>query len=132
MLEFFVIGTPAPKGSHVGRMINGRVAIFPTSSGALKSWERAVKIVASAAAPKVPIDSPVSVELEFVIRRPKKPKFSVPATTPDIDKLARATLDGLSKIIISDDARIVALKVSERYQRDDEPTGCLISVEENI
>ena len=71
--------------------------------------------------------------------KPKKPKFSVPATTPDIDKLLRAVLDGMvwkdkegdgkwHGILIEDDARFISVGTSERFVSGDEPTGVHIWV----
>jgi Holliday junction resolvase RusA-like endonuclease len=45
--------------------------------------------------------------------RPKAPYW--PATKPDADKLARATLDSLTGILFDDDSRIVELSVLKRY-----------------
>jgi Holliday junction resolvase RusA-like endonuclease len=45
-----------------------------------------------------------------------RPRFHVPAVRPDIDKLTRAVLDGLTDGgLISDDARVVRLMVDEVY-----------------
>ena len=82
---------------------------------------------------------PVRGWIDFVMPKPKKPKFSVPATPPDIDKLLRAVLDGMvwkdkegdgkwHGILIEDDARFISVGTSERFVSGDEPTGVHIWV----
>ena len=49
---------------------------------------------------------------------------------PDLDKLVRATLDGLgSANIWTDDSQVVSMNVSKRLAEIDEVTGCRIVVE---
>lgn len=75
---------------------------------------------------------PAGVWLEFHMLSPHKPKFPVPATPPDIDKVERSTLDGFvwrdkgqkqHPLLLDDDARIVALGKTERYATAEEQLG---------
>jgi crossover junction endodeoxyribonuclease RusA len=121
---FTIHGEPAPQGSkrHVGR------GILIESSKKVKPWREAVKwaVLETGAAT---IEGPVELRLRFLLQRPKghygtgrnagKVKESspvFPAVRPDIDKLARSTLDGLGDAgLFSDDSRIVSLALEKRY-----------------
>ena len=39
----------------------------------------------------------------------------VPGTRPDLDKLARALLDGITGVVVKDDSLVVDLMVGKRY-----------------
>jgi|DEB0MinimDraft_6_1074348.scaffolds.fasta_scaffold01111_4 crossover junction endodeoxyribonuclease RusA len=128
MICFDVTGKPEPKGSWkaVGR---GKFTCAVPANSKYKTWERAVSLSASLQAPDVPIDAPVEVSLTFRFARPKKPKFSTHAVKPDLDKLARCTLDALTKArIFVDDSRVCQLDLKKRFVEGDESPGCLISV----
>jgi len=75
------------------------------------------------------INDPIAVELTFYRPRPKShtnargvlklnaPQF--PATIPDLDKLARSTLDALTMSgLITDDARVVELNAAKLFVED--------------
>ncbi len=136
-IQLTVIGEPAPQGSkrHVGR------GILVESSKKVKPWREAVKwAVIDAGNPS--FDGAVAVDLHFYLSRPKghygtgrnagtvKPSSpDFPAVRPDIDKLARSTLDGLGDAgVFTDDSRIVSLGLEKRYT-DDAPS-CIVKVRE--
>jgi len=95
-----------------------------------KEWEQLVRYAAQSDTGdwRLPNrDVPVSVAIEFVIRRPKANKRGGYSTKkPDIDKLARAVLDGLTGIGYLDDAQVSTLHVTKRYTVDDEWPGAHI------
>jgi len=127
--------TPAPQGSkrHVG---NGRMV---ESSPRLKPWREAVRQEALATGEPF-TDQPVYVHLLFRFRRPKSHysakgelKPSAPAchiTRPDIDKLARSTLDGIAGVLINDDSQVAFLVASKEYALLGELEGCQIEIRE--
>lgn len=145
-LSFRVLGTPASKGSNrafIGK--SGRAHVVPGGSkvGAEKlgTWDANVRAAALEAAPAPWIARPLSVEIHFYLRRPaghfaqrtgqlRSRAPSWPATKPDVDKLARSTLDSLTAIVFDDDSRVVMLRVTKHYARSDQPEGALISVDE--
>lgn len=130
-----VRGLPAPQGSkrHVGggRMVEQSKAVGP--------WREAVR----AETQRVmngndPLAGPVMVSAVFSLPRPKghygtgrnagQVKASappVPSGKPDVDKLARALLDGLTMGgAWSDDAQVVELATMKRYGQP----GCQVSI----
>lgn len=80
-------------------------------------------------------DGPVRVTLAFAFDKPKSTpkKVTVKVTKPDIDKLARAMLDGLTEGgLLKDDALVVELRASKGFsgQHPHLPTpGCWVMVE---
>lgn len=141
-----VLGTPAPKGSSRAILIKGRAVNVPggsnTNRTALKSWDRnvrdrAAEVLGELLEP-VYVGKPLAVDLAFRLTRPAghwgskglKPSAPpAPASKPDIDKLARATLDSLIGLAFDDDARIVKLSVVKQYAAPGQE-GARITVEE--
>lgn len=129
-LTIDVIGTPAPQGSkrHVG---NG---ILVESSRAVAPWRTDVALQVSAEIHRtgwtIGKDIPLFVELTFRLHRPAAAKKrTYPYTSPDVDKLARSTLDALTTCgAIGDDSRIVTLTATKRYAEPGEPTGATITI----
>jgi Holliday junction resolvase RusA-like endonuclease len=90
------------------------------------------KAVASSAIEKLgkdmePLTCPIGVDIEFVMPRPKsliwvkKPMPRCPCRdVPDIDNLAKAVLDALSKLVWRDDRQIFFLRVYKWYAAGDE------------
>lgn len=130
MLEFDVIGEPAPQGSkrHVGR------GIMVESSKKVGPWRDSVSTAAAVAMYQAgqssPIDEPVEVRITFRLRRPLSTPRRViwPFRKPDIDKLLRSSLDALTAAgVISDDARVVSVVMRKEYAT--QSTGAHIVVE---
>jgi crossover junction endodeoxyribonuclease RusA len=124
-LSIFVPGVPAPQGSkrHVG---NG---VMVESSKRVKPWRQDVREAALATG--VRITGPVSVDLLFVMPRPKSAKPGQAADKrPDLDKLVRAVLDALTSAgTFEDDARVVSLLARKALTQPGlEMTGCAILV----
>lgn len=106
-LRCWVEGDPKPQGSKTpkGRRRNGSVVLVESAD--VGPWrdrvERAVRLAG------VRLAGPVSVGLDFHLRRPANPKYpGAPAGPPDLDKLARAVLDALEAAeAVENDARVV-------------------------
>jgi Holliday junction resolvase RusA-like endonuclease len=140
-IAFDVLGTPAPKGSAQAFIVGKRggpqrAVVAPggssTTRARMKGWDAAVRDAARACigdvyAPPF-VDSPLVVGITFRMARPQghwgkgrnagqlssgAPVF--PRSKPDIDKLARATLDALTGIVFDDDSRIAELVLRKRY-----------------
>jgi Holliday junction resolvase RusA-like endonuclease len=143
-LSIFVPGIPLPAGSgdrlpvrcrcgktwHAGPYLdNSDRATKTRKSGSLKRWKQAINGEAKVemwARGTEAIEGPVSVELVFYMPAPKR-RNARPAVKPDVDKLARAVLDGLTGSAFADDGQVVELKASKRYADLEHPrTGVQI------
>lgn len=130
-MTFFVPGTPVPKGSIRAFMPKGyKYPILTSVTGKpLKVWSKAIKYIAGQYLMQAR-EFPVEVSLDFVMRRPKKPKHEKHIVRPDIDKLCRAALDPLTGILIKDDSYIVKLTATKRYAYEGEnSTGCWFTID---
>lgn len=134
MTIFHVTGiTPAPQGSkrHVG---GGRMV---ESSAKVRPWREAVR--QEALATGLPITArPVFLRLSFTFARPKghrnakgqlRPSAPVDhITRPDLDKLCRSTLDGLTGVLFCDDSQVAFMVASKAYALPGELEGCAIEI----
>lgn len=119
---FRVEGTPVTQGSMVATR-RGR-GMRHTNHAALTAWRNRITITAvnaaRAAGVTIPIDQPVTVKAVFHLDRPKRPRFNIPATKPDLDKLQRAVGDALcpknpALRVLAEDSRIVEWQSEKRY-----------------
>ena len=123
MITFWVDGLPASQGSkrHVG---NGRLV---ESDKKLPAWRKAIETTVAELHKGDPIDEPVIVRADFYLPKPKKPRWWVPATALDTDKLQRALGDGMEKGgLLKNDARIITWVATKHYAKD--RTGCQVTV----
>lgn len=129
LVEFFAEGIPVGQGS--GRCIprsNGAGCYYQHTGGErLFSWREIVSIRAKQHFEEL-LSGPVAVRINFYIARPKTVKREHPSVPPDLDKLARAVLDGLDGIAYADDAQVTQLVVRKRYADSPTDTGAWISV----
>ena len=137
-----VRGQPAPQGSkRPVRLGNGKIGMAE-SSKAVGPWREAVRAETQRSMNgSGPLAGPVRVSLAFFTPRPKghfrTGRFAAilrdgapgrPAGRPDLDKLARAVLDGLTAGgAWKDDSQVVVL-VAEKLYRP--MPGCMITVTE--
>lgn len=126
MISFFVPGIPAPQGSkrHVGK---GRLI---ESSKKVKPWRHAVTTHTQRHL-QTPLDGAVSLTITFVMPRPKawgKQRQDPMTQRPDLDKLLRSTLDGLTGVAIHDDSQVTHITAHKRRASRDEPTGAHIAL----
>jgi Holliday junction resolvase RusA-like endonuclease len=78
-------------------------------------WEKVVKEEALLHF-VVPFNGPVAVSLAFFLKRPKsRRKDNFVETTPDIDNLEKAVLDGLNGVAYLDDKFVVVKNAVKRY-----------------
>ena len=77
----------------------------------------------------IPKPVPVSVRVDFYLPRPKTVKRQYPTVPPDVDKLLRSTLDGITESgIIEDDAQIIEAYTRKMYAANGF-TGCILSIQ---
>lgn len=122
-MDIRVYGTPAPKGSYrpVTNRRTGKTLLLPMSKNE-KLWRKQVELAAQSAwkriqqSPLPSLDEPVHADITFYLPRPKTVTRDYPTVKPDLDKLVRATYDGLTAShLIKDDSRIVSTTCCKRY-----------------
>lgn len=107
------------------------------SSAKVKPWREAVRQEALATGLAIS-DQPIYLHLLFRFRRPKghyNAKGEIKATAridhvnrPDLDKLCRSTLDGLTGVLFRDDSQVAFLVASKEYAMPGELEGCQIEI----
>jgi crossover junction endodeoxyribonuclease RusA len=129
-----VRGIPAPQGSkrHVGggRMVEQSKAVGP--------WREAVRAQTQQAMESPDpsgwierFEGPVSVFINFYLPRPKSlpKKVTLHAKRPDLDKLGRAVLDGLTDGgAWLDDSQVNRLMLTKHYATEQIAPGCRIDI----
>lgn len=112
-----VNGTPVPQGSKSARVLNGR-AIMYEANPALKAWRREVTNAGLRATAHADTMFPgaVSVTVWAYFTKPRTSKRLQPVGKPDIDKVARAILDGLTDAALwIDDSYVVELSIRKDW-----------------
>lgn len=115
MIHAFIPGTPVPQGSvdvYRGRIVSVKAP--------LRKWRDSIRAATMAKHEGPPLDGPITVHMVFQMPRPKRPRWSLPAVKPDIDKMVRGCLDALSTTktqpgVIADDARVVSITATKTY-----------------
>lgn len=76
-----------------------------------------------------PLDGPLQVSVDFIFPKgSSKPKWMIwHDRKPDLDKLVRAVLDSLSKLVIVDDSRVCVLLARKRYDAS-VPPQCRLEI----
>lgn len=101
----------APRGNH---------NVQPSNKSDLYPWRDKVAVAAKRARTQLGAwwvcHDPVRVDLTFTVDRPPSVTRDWPSVAPDVDKLARAILDGLTAgEIWNDDGQCVWLFIVETY-----------------
>lgn len=128
VLRLFVPGTPVPQGSKTAYVVGKRAVVADANGKALKPWRKTVTAAAVTALAGRPAlrDEPVAVVLQFRFVRPKSVRREHPHVKPDIDKLARAVLDGLTDAgVWGDDSQVIDLHPTKAYAAE---AGVLVRV----
>ena len=74
-----------------------------------------------------PIQGGVKVQLDFIFLRPKSSKRIFPWVKPDLDKLIRSVLDGLTGVAYEDDAQVILIQATKTYGQNE---GVWITIEQ--
>lgn len=118
-LEIIAYGRAAPQGSKKG----GSAGNMIEASRFLPAWRTRVYAAALGARRAypdgiwAPVTGPCYVDIVVFIDRPAQTQFpDYPAGEPDVDKLARAILDSLTRAqVYVDDSRVVDLRIRKRW-----------------
>ena len=108
--HFFVTGKPVPQGSL--KFINGHAIHVRAQDLAL--W-RADIANAARKANVNKAEGAVEVALTFIMLKPKTVKRKEPFVRPDLDKLIRAVLDGLTDVAYLDDQQVTHIQATKVY-----------------
>lgn len=118
-VRFTVVGDPVPKARPRTVRKGGRTWSYTPKR--VMSWEEAVREEALKHFSE-PFNGPVALSLAFFLRRPKsRRKDNFVETTPDIDNLEKAVLDGLNEVAYLDDKFVVVKNAVKLYCRTGEP-----------
>lgn len=136
-VDLRILGVPAPQGSKT-RMPNGALVEGGSSTGRAKhrAWRTAVAEAAAHAMTTrdAPLDGPLQLVADFRLPRPASARKSKvwADRKPDLDKILRSTLDGLTDGgLIADDARVVYVSASKALADVSDPwTGAIIRLDE--
>lgn len=117
-----IYGTPIEQGSMTCVGFAGHHNIQPSNKKALMPWRDLVK-KAGEALPVTGLAGPLGVEVTLTVARPKSVTRDWPSKKAnrrgaggDIDKLARAVLDGLTlSKVFGDDSQVVELTARKCY-----------------
>ena len=146
-IHFMVFGTPIPKGSTRSfaiargtgdkRRYTGQTVNMASNSDKLRPYEARVRDAArNSGAVAFMTSGPVSVTLSFFFTRPKnhyrsgknehmrKPSAPIFHTgKPDLDKLVRAVLDGMTGVVFVDDSQVSSITAGKAWNalRNEEP-----------
>jgi Holliday junction resolvase RusA-like endonuclease len=119
-LRFTIPGTAKPQGSKTGFVRGGRVVMVEAVQGS-REWRTEVVKAAREAIKrdgfqKISRDTPVYVTVDFYFEKPKSVKRELPTVKPDLDKLLRNILDGLTEAgVWEDDSQCVTLLGAKKY-----------------
>ena len=122
--QFFVKGRPVPQGSL--KFINGHAIHMRAQDLAL--WRADISNTAQFVGVEKALES-VEVHLTFTLKKPKSVNRKEPHIRPDIDKLIRAVLDGLTGVAYDDDGQVVKITAVKEYG---ETEGVLIRVIDKV
>lgn len=112
-VSFTVEGNPVPKARARTVRKGGRTWSFTPKKVA--NWEKTVKEEAHKHF-ETPFNGPVALSLAFYLKRPKsRKKDNYVMTTPDLDNLEKAFLDGLNEVAYMDDKQVVVKNAVKRY-----------------
>jgi len=128
-VQFFVPGTPVPKGSakaFYNKQV-GKAFAVQDNRERQKGWSSSISYVAHEQGFK-PVEGPMHLEIIFDMPRPRSHygtgkrvavlKDSAPfyhTKKPDLDKLIRCAKDALTGVAWRDDSQVVEVRAKKRY-----------------
>ena len=130
-IRFEARGTPVAQGSVKAFVRGGRAIVVAKGVGPLADWRHAIATEARAAMSGLPaFGGPVRILATFVMARPPShfrpdgltlAKGAARYPRLDVDKIARALLDGLTGVAFDDDSQVTWLSSEKEW--DDEKRG---------
>jgi len=124
-VRFTVFGPAQPAGSKtIGRGPAGRVWVREAGRRSAPWRQQVAQVAGEAIGERELLDGPLAATMTFHVARPKKHYGAygllssapvLPASRPDLLKLARAVEDALTGVVYRDDAQIVEELLEKRY-----------------
>lgn len=155
VLAFEVVGEPKGKGSpdyHGLKRRDGSIVLRPNGNPVVVvhepkesvAWQTAVSMAAMTAQSRAGVGillGPIAVTIR-TFRHRNKGDFGTgrnagtlkaaaprwPSQRPDVDKLVRNALDGMTGVIYKDDGQVVQLIAQKRYADLGDPEGIVVEV----
>jgi crossover junction endodeoxyribonuclease RusA len=149
-LEFAVRGLPIAQGTARAFVAGGKARIATDSNrtnSPIGAWRGSIASAASEAMGQAPAwTGPVMIVAWFVFPRPGShylpanrkrpepelrldaPRFVV--VKPDLDKLERALLDGITNVVVRDDSQVAGLAAWKVYENDERRPGVQVRITE--
>lgn len=125
MIGFSVRGIPITQGNKTAFVAGDRAVMregrTKKANEKFKMWRHAINDEARKAMGDLPmIAGPVALTAHFTLPRPasapkRRRTWPIGARSGDVDKLARALLDGMTGVCFGDDAQVVRLNVRKDY-----------------
>jgi len=114
-VSFTITGDPVPKARP--RVVRKGGRTWSYTPKRVATWEKLVKEEAQKHCTE-PIEGPVAVTIGFYMKRPKsRRRENYVATTPDLDNLEKAVMDGLNGVAYVDDKLVVVKSSAKLYVR---------------
>lgn len=149
-ITFAVRGLPVAQGTARAFVAGGKARIATDSNrpnSPIGAWRGAIASAASEAMGQEPAwAGPTTVTVFFVFPRPAShylpangrravpelrldaPRFHV--GKPDIDKLERALLDGITNVVVRDDSQVAGVRKWKVYEDDERRPGCQVQIDQ--
>ena len=128
-----VYGVPASKGSYRALTIHGKSRLVPMDRKE-KPWRKTVAETIRQEWDKrglkpIPKDTPVILAVVFYLPRPKTVTRPYLTVKPDVDKLLRCVMDGITDSgVWSDDSQVCEASAVKGYA-DTTPPSARVSIE---
>ena len=134
-ISFKVGAVPIAQPRQRHTMIAGRPHNYTPSKHPVNQFKAACQFAAKASWQGGPLDGPLSVEMEFVLPRPKNKIWKTKPMPredhdkkPDLDNLCKSVKDALSKVLWRDDSQISQLSASKSVASGEEAPHVVVTV----
>lgn len=130
MIKVTVLGTPIPQGSKTIQRAGTKAWLTDANVNKLKPWRKAITAAVQEQLGDWNLTAdPVCVRLTFLMPRPSTVTRSHHTVKPDLDKLIRSALDGITDAadptsgtgVWVDDSQVVRITAEKEYSNDTPP-----------
>lgn len=124
VLSVFVEGDPVAQPRPRATSFAGRARMY--DAGTAKPWRARIAAAVLPLRPAAPLEGPLSLELTFIMRRPKshmrkngtirESAPTHPTGKPDLDNMVKAVTDELTQLSVwGDDSQVVIVTAKKLY-----------------